>query len=75
MLNEKILLYKWMLMLEDPNLSLHLDKTGFGPELYAVTWFMNLFAMVYEVEKVKKIWSYILGNPDFIVCFAVSIMM
>ncbi len=45
------------------------------PEIYTVQWFLNLFSMVFETEIVKRIWDFFLCNPNFIICFAVGIMI
>jgi TBC domain-containing protein kinase-like protein len=47
----------------DPSLSEHLIKIGLDPDLYAVSWFLNLFSMVFQYEDTIRIWDLYLLNP------------
>lgn len=52
-----------------------MQEINFVPEMYTVSWFMNIFSMVFEIKYVTKIWDFALCNESFIVCFAVSLML
>ena len=43
-MKEQLLIFKNLLMFLEPDLSFHLNKIGFLPELYAVSWFLNIFS-------------------------------
>ena len=62
-------------MLEEPILALHLDNTDFSPEMYTISWFSNMFSMIFEVELVTRIWDYAICNVNFIVVFGVALML
>jgi hypothetical protein len=64
-----------LLHLEEPELATHLEKIQFLPELYALTWFLNLFSMVFDVTRVKRLWDFILFCPHFSIAFALSILL
>lgn len=49
-LRERITLFKYLLMFEEPILSVHLEEIKFGPEMYTVSWFLNLFSMIFETK-------------------------
>ncbi|KAL4478924.1 hypothetical protein ABPG72_019361 [Tetrahymena utriculariae] len=74
-MKEKILIYKWLLRLEDPQLSDYLEEKQFYPEIYTISWFLNLFTMVYDINTVLKIWDFIVCDCNFTLCFAVSLMI
>ncbi|KAL4432320.1 hypothetical protein ABPG74_011079 [Tetrahymena malaccensis] len=74
-MKEKILIYKWLLRLEDPQLSDYLEEKQFYPEIYTISWFLNLFTMVFDINTVLKIWDFIICDCNFTLCFAVSLMI
>ena len=69
-----MLVLKWLLMFLEPSLALHLEQIQFLPNLYAVPWFLTLFAQVFDIEVVKKIWDFLFLDRDFIFLYAVSIL-
>jgi hypothetical protein len=74
-LQEKLLLYKWILTFQDPAFVAHLESVGFMPEMYVVSWFTNFFAMDFDVGSVIRIWDYLfLSEENFEIFFAVALM-
>lgn len=74
-LKERITLFKYLLMFEEPLLSVHLEDIKFGPEMYTVSWFLNLFSMIFESKIVQRIWDFVLCNLNFIVTFSVALLI
>ena len=63
------------LRLSTPDLAAHFAAQDFFPELYAVPWFLTLFAHVLPLRKVTLLWASLLVSPPTLaLCFAVAIM-
>jgi TBC domain-containing protein kinase-like protein len=58
-----------LISFHDPELSTHLSNIGIGPELYAISWLMTLFAHVFSLEKLYYIWDCFLTGPDYMYLF------
>lgn len=66
---------QWLLRLEDPLLSDYLEEKQFYAEIYSISWFLNVFAMVFDYQTVLRIWDFAICDANFAVCFAVSLMI
>jgi serine/threonine protein kinase len=59
-MEERLVTFQKLLVYHDPELGLHLRNIGFSPELYAIPWFLTLFAHVLPIEKIFKLWDALL---------------
>jgi serine/threonine protein kinase len=59
-MEERLVTFQKLLIYHDPELGLHLRNIGFSPELYAIPWFLTLFAHVLPIEKIFKLWDALL---------------
>ncbi len=65
-----------LLLYHDPELGKHLRSIGFTPELFAIPWFLTLYAHVLPIEKIYRLWdSLLLGNDiNFPLYIGISFM-
>ena len=54
------LLFRHLLLYHDPQLCAHLDANEMGPELYASSWFITLYANRCKMEVVLYLWDIML---------------
>ena len=54
------LLFRHLLLYHDPQLCAHLDANDMGPELYASSWFITLYANRCKMEVVLYLWDVML---------------
>eukprot|EP01133_Synstelium_polycarpum_P012499 gene12499-14671_t len=74
-LNDIMLTYQQLLSYHDPELSVHLHDVQLEPNLYAIPWFITIFAHLLPIDKIDILWDTILLGPSsFPFFFAVSIM-
>eukprot|EP01126_Amoeba_proteus_P055313 TRINITY_DN6854_c0_g1_i5.p1 TRINITY_DN6854_c0_g1~~TRINITY_DN6854_c0_g1_i5.p1 ORF type:complete len:447 (-),score=89.97 TRINITY_DN6854_c0_g1_i5:245-1585(-) len=74
-LQEHLTIYKQLLSYLDPELAMHLHKERFNPDLYAIPWFLTLFAHIFSLDKIVKIWDILLISPPSLPLFiAVAIV-
>ncbi|KAL0478824.1 hypothetical protein AKO1_008248 [Acrasis kona] len=59
-MEERLATFQKLLIYHDPELGLHLRNIGFSAELYAIPWFLTLFAHVLPIEKIFKLWDALL---------------
>lgn len=57
-------LFDKLLLFHDPELALHLHNIGYHPELYAIPWFLTLYAHVLPIEKLLRLWDHLLLAND-----------
>ncbi|KAH6588504.1 hypothetical protein BASA61_005900 [Batrachochytrium salamandrivorans] len=75
LMREFMLAFRYILSFHDPELSVHLYTIGLGPELFAISWFMTLFAHVFPLDKIYHLWDYFLVTPPFMFIYiGVSIL-
>ncbi|KAJ1977139.1 hypothetical protein H4R33_006279 [Dimargaris cristalligena] len=55
--------FQHLLTFHDPELSVHLTKTDFTPQLYAMPWFLTMFTHVFPLDKTYLIWDKFLVAP------------
>lgn len=64
-----------LLMFWDPHLAVHLSGLGIPPALYAVPWFITLFADVWPLQRVVHVWdAFFVGGPTLLLFLAVSVL-
>lgn len=67
--------FRHILSYHDPLLSTYCDKIGLVPDLYAIPWFMTLFAHVFSLGKVYHLYDRILvGPPAMPLCVGVGVL-
>ncbi|KAL2914635.1 hypothetical protein HK105_205773 [Polyrhizophydium stewartii] len=75
LMREFMLAFRYILSFHDPELSSHLHSIGLGPELFAISWFMTLYAHVFPLDKIFHLWDLFLVGPQFMFIFVgVSIL-
>ncbi|KAI8333632.1 rab-GTPase-TBC domain-containing protein, partial [Chlamydoabsidia padenii] len=71
-------LYQFSSLLEEhlPTLAAHLDKHSIHPAMYASPWFLTLFAYVYPMELVTRIYDilFIEGATETMMRMAISLL-
>lgn len=60
-LQERLLGLQHIVSFLDPQLSNHLRDIGVTPNLYAISWFLTLFAHVLPIDLVLEVWDVFLG--------------
>ncbi|KAL9653308.1 hypothetical protein ABK040_011015 [Willaertia magna] len=74
-MEERLALFQKLLCYHDPELAGHLRDIHFPPELYAISWFLTLFAHSLPMEKIFKLWDRILlGSVDLPLFLATAII-
>ncbi|CAI2169637.1 3137_t:CDS:10 [Funneliformis geosporum] len=66
---EYLAVFKHLLSFHDPELSSHLNKIGYQPDLYAIPWFLTLFTHVFPLDKTYHLWDKILVGPPSLPLF------
>ncbi|XP_059151921.1 TBC domain-containing protein kinase-like protein [Physella acuta] len=74
-IQEYLAVFSHLIAFHDPELSNHLDGIGFIPDLYAIPWFLTMYAHVFPLHKIVHLWdTLLLGNSSFPLCIGVSIL-
>ncbi|CAG8783877.1 32873_t:CDS:2, partial [Racocetra persica] len=74
-IREYLAVFRHLLSFHDPELSRHLNKIGYKPDLYAVPWFLTLFTHVFPLDKTYHLWDkVIVGAPSLPLFTGVSII-
>ncbi len=67
--------FRHILSYHDPNLASYTDSIALHPDLYAIPWFMTLFAHVFSLGKVYHLYDRILvGPPALALCVGVGVL-
>ncbi|KAJ3256991.1 hypothetical protein HK103_004974 [Boothiomyces macroporosus] len=75
LMRELMLKFRYLLSFHDPDLSYHLHHIGLGPEFYAISWFMTLYAHVFPIDKIYYLWDHFIVGPDYLFMYVgVSIL-
>ncbi|KAK2720703.1 TBC domain-containing protein kinase-like protein [Artemia franciscana] len=65
-MQEYLTKFSQLLAFHDPLLSVHLAEVRFVPELYAIPWFLTMFAHVFPLNKIFHLWdTLLLGSASF----------
>ncbi|CAL1543296.1 unnamed protein product [Lymnaea stagnalis] len=74
-IQEYLAVFSHLIAFHDPELSNHLEGIGFIPDLYAIPWFLTMYAHVFPLHKIVHLWdTLLLGNSSFPLCIGVSIL-
>jgi len=74
-IQEYLAVFSQMIAFHDPELSNHLDGIGFIPDLYAIPWFLTMYAHVFPLHKIVHLWdTLLLGNSSFPLYIGVAIL-
>ncbi|XP_076446642.1 TBC domain-containing protein kinase-like protein [Babylonia areolata] len=74
-IQEYLAVFAHLIAFHDPELSNHLDGIGFIPDLYAIPWFLTMYAHVFPMHKIVHLWdTLLLGNSSFPLCIGVAIL-
>uniref|UniRef100_H2YXL1 TBC1 domain family member 23 n=1 Tax=Ciona savignyi TaxID=51511 RepID=H2YXL1_CIOSA len=74
-IQEYLLVFSHLLSFHDPMLYCHMTEIGFIPDLYAIPWFLTMFAHVFPLHKIVHLWdTLLLGNSSFPLCIGVAIL-
>ncbi|KAI8842576.1 rab-GTPase-TBC domain-containing protein [Chytridium lagenaria] len=60
---------RWIVNFLDPELGLHLHEIGLTAELFAIPWFMTMFAHILPLDRVYLLWDTLLTGPDTLFLF------
>ncbi|CAG8554240.1 18674_t:CDS:10 [Acaulospora morrowiae] len=69
-IQEYLAVFRHLLSFHDPELSSHLNKIGYQPDLYAIPWILTLFTHVFPLDKTYHLWDKILVGPPSLPLFA-----
>ncbi|CAG8439739.1 12090_t:CDS:10 [Ambispora leptoticha] len=69
-IQEYLAVFRHLLSFHDPELSSHLNRIGFVPDLYAIPWFLTLFTHVFPLDKTYHLWDKLLVGPSSLPLFA-----
>ncbi|XP_076117916.1 TBC domain-containing protein kinase-like protein [Mytilus galloprovincialis] len=74
-IQEYLCVFSHLIAFHDPELSNHLEGIGFIPDLYAIPWFLTMYAHVFPLHKLVHLWdTLLLGNSSFPLCIGVAIL-
>ncbi|CAD5122589.1 DgyrCDS11001 [Dimorphilus gyrociliatus] len=74
-IQEYLAVFSHLISFHFPELSNHLNEIGFVPDLYAIPWFLTMFAHVLPLTSLWHIWdTLLLGNSSFPLCLGVAIL-
>uniref|UniRef100_A0A914UHY9 TBC domain-containing protein kinase-like protein n=1 Tax=Plectus sambesii TaxID=2011161 RepID=A0A914UHY9_9BILA len=74
-IQEYLAVFNHLLAFLDPQLYVHLRDIDFLPELYAIPWFLTMFAHVLPLRKLFHFWdAMLLGDSSFPLYFGVAIL-
>ena len=74
-IQEYLAVFSHLITFHDPVLANHLNEICFFPDLYAIPWFLTMFAHVFPLDKVVHLWdTLLLGNSSFPLCIGVAIL-
>ncbi|CAG8535135.1 9825_t:CDS:10 [Cetraspora pellucida] len=68
-IREYLAVFSHLLSFHDPELSRHLNKIGYKPDLYAVPWFLTLFTHVFPLDKTYHLWDKVIVGPPSLPLF------
>ena len=75
-IQEYLIVFAHLVAFHDPDLSCHMSDIGFIPDLYAIPWFLTMFAHVFPLHKIVHLWdTLLLGNSSFPLCIGVALLL
>lgn len=74
-IHEYLAVFSHLIAFHDPELANHFDSIDFRPDLFAIPWFLTMFAHVFPMYKIFHLWdTLLLGSSAFPLCIGVSIL-
>jgi hypothetical protein len=74
-IHEYLAVFSHLIAFHDPELATHFDTIEFKPDLYAIPWFLTMFAHVFPLYKIFHLWdTLLLGSSSFPLCIGVAIL-
>lgn len=74
-IHEYLAKFAHLVAFHDPELAVHFDSIEFRPDLYAIPWFLTMFAHIFPLAKIFHLWdTLLLGSSSFPLCIGVSIL-
>ncbi|KAI0219641.1 TBC domain-containing protein kinase-like protein [Lamellibrachia satsuma] len=74
-IQEYLSVFSHLIAFHDPELSVHMNEIGFIPDLYAIPWFLTMYAHVFPLHKIFHLWdTLLLGGSSFPLCIGVAIL-
>jgi TBC domain-containing protein kinase-like protein len=74
-IQEYLAVFSHLIAFHDPELANHFDTIEFKPDLYAIPWFLTMFAHVFPLYKIFHLWdTLLLGSSSYPLCIGVSIL-
>ena len=65
-IQEYLACFSQVIAFHDPELFFHLQQQNFSPNLYAMSWYLTMFAHTFPMSKIYHLWdSLMLQNPSF----------
>ncbi|KRX36877.1 TBC domain-containing protein kinase-like protein [Trichinella murrelli] len=74
-MQEYLGVFKMLIAFYNAKLYNHLSKVNFQPELYAIPWFLTMFAHVLPLHKLFHVWDVLLlGGNAFPLCIGAAVL-
>ena len=74
-IHEYLAVFSQIITFHDPELANHFESIEFKPDLYAIPWFLTMFAHVFPLYKVFHLWdTLLLGSSSYPLCIGVAIL-
>ena len=74
-IHEYLAVFSHLISFHDPELANHFDSIDFRPDLFAIPWFLTMFAHVFPLYKIFHLWdTLLLGSSAFPLCIGVAIL-
>ncbi|EPT25174.1 TBC domain-containing kinase (incomplete catalytic triad) [Toxoplasma gondii ME49] len=68
-IEEQLACFSQLLCFFDPLLAVHLQRIGLGPDLYALSWLLTLFAHALDLPQLFLLWDFLLVHPPSFLLF------
>jgi len=74
-IHEYLAVFSHLIAFHDAELASHFESIEFKPDLYAIPWFLTMFAHVFPLSKIFHLWdTLLLGNNSFPLCVGAAIL-
>jgi TBC domain-containing protein kinase-like protein len=74
-IHEYLAVFSHLIAFHDPELANHFEKIDFRPDLYAIPWFLTMFAHIFPLQKIFHLWdTLLLGSSAFPLCIGMAIL-
>ena len=74
-IQEYLAVFSHLVAFHEPELANHFNAIDFRPDLYAIPWFLTMFAHVFPLAKIYHLWDTLLtGSSALPLCIGVAIL-